>query len=236
MNRLVFVTGASAGIGAGIVRAARGAGASVASVSRREGPGIFHSADLSDPTSWSTVVDWMEQTVASSAADWIGFAHCAATLAPIGPAADVDLEAYARNVLLNSAAPQVLGAGFLGFMKRRNLGGSLLHISSGAATTAYPGWTSYGAAKAAVAQWTRTAGLESTGHVKVMCVAPGVVATAMQALIRSTAPERFPKVERFRDLRDEGKLADPDDVGARLWDVMCADHIESGAVLDLRNL
>lgn len=208
----------------------------MASVSRRDGPGTFLSADLADPGSWHDVISWFGERVDESQAEWVGLAHCAATLTPIGPAAGVDLEAYAANVLLNSAAPQVLGAGFLHLLNERNLEGTLLQISSGAATSPYPGWTSYCAAKAAVDQWTRAAGLEDTGAVRVLSVAPGVVETDMQAEIRSTSRQRFPGVERFHQLHDEGKLADPDQVGARLWRLMVSDDLESGVVTDLRQL
>jgi len=180
----------------------------------------------------------MRSVVGSSAADWLGFAHCAATLTPIGFAREVDAAAYTRNVLLNSASPQVLGAGFLRVASDAGLPGTLMQISSGASTSAYPGWSSYCAAKAAVDQWSRVAGREeahSNRQMTVMSVAPGVVATDMQAQIRRSSTDEFPQVAKFQALRDDGALADPTAVGTKLWRLLISDDIESGSVLDLRN-
>jgi NAD(P)-dependent dehydrogenase (short-subunit alcohol dehydrogenase family) len=239
MQRLLFVTGDSAGIGAGIAAAARRADATVAGMSRRSAEGPHLEIDLGEPTNWQRAIDWIDGTIAGHAPDWVGLVHCAATLDPIGFAGAVDLHGYRSNVLLNSAAPQVLGAGFLTIMDAVGSPGALMQISSGAASTVYPGWSSYCAAKAAVDQWTRVVGAERTAlgsPVRVMAVAPGVVATGMQDAVRGSAESDFPTVQRFRELHDEGHLADPAEVGRRLWDVLIDDSIDQGSVLDLRKL
>jgi benzil reductase ((S)-benzoin forming) len=150
----------------------------------------------------------------------------------------VDLAAYARNVLLNSAAPQVLGAAFLRAARRTRARCQLVMISSGAASNVYEGWTSYGAGKAAVDQWVRTAGAEEArrgGGCQVIAVAPGVVATAMQEQIRSTSNQDFPEVQRFVELHEEGVLRPPEEVARELWSLLDGE-LENGAVLDLRDL
>lgn len=238
MNRLLIVTGASSGIGAAVVSAAREE-ASIATVSRRPGPGNHLAADLADPTVWPEVGSWIATLVSGEEWDWVGFVHCAATLDPMGPAAEVDSGAYARNVLLNSAAAQVLGQHFLRSMTSSVAEGVVCQVSSGAASTPYPGWSSYCAGKAAVDQWTRTVGIEqghAGGRIRVMSVAPGVVDTDMQASIRSMPGDRFPNVDRFRRLHETGALADPAEVGRRLWQLMQRRDLDNGAVLDLRSV
>ncbi|MEX0834806.1 MAG: hypothetical protein WD010_01855, partial [Nitriliruptor sp.] len=69
--------------------------------------------------------------------------------------------------------------------------------------------------------------------VRVLAVAPGVVATDMQVAIRATDAADFPNVDRFRDLHASGELADPDDVAARLWRRL--DDPGAGPVTDLRD-
>ena len=81
------------------------------------------------------------------------FFHSAGTLTPIGYAGEVDPAAYRRNVLLNSAAPQVLGDAFLRAAQKTRARCDLVFISSGAARSLYEGWTSYAAGKAAVDQY-----------------------------------------------------------------------------------
>jgi benzil reductase ((S)-benzoin forming) len=150
----------------------------------------------------------------------------------------VDSEAYTRNVLLNSASPQVLGAAFLHAARRCQARCHLVMIGSGAAHSVYEGWTSYGAGKAAVDQWVRTAGAEQArrgGRVTVLSIAPGVVATAMQEEIRATDPADFPDVERFVELHEGGELREPKTVARELWSLLDR-PLENGSVLDLREL
>jgi NAD(P)-dependent dehydrogenase (short-subunit alcohol dehydrogenase family) len=236
--QLTLVIGASAGIGRAFVEVARSEGAVVATVSRGATAGDHAlRIDLADPPSWLTVADWFESLVSAERWDRVDVLHAAATLEPIGPAGHVDAAAYQRNVLLNSAAPQVLGAASVGILNRHGRTGCLMMLSSGAARTAYEGWSSYGAGKAAMDQWVRAVGAEQSRRpapVVVLSVAPGVVATAMQEQIRATTPARFPRVDRFRRLHEEGELASTDAVARRLWDLMHDPAAVNGDVIDLR--
>lgn len=239
MTSLVIVTGGSAGIGRALLAHAP-EGASRIDVSRRgcDLPGVEHvPADLADPSGWATVADVLADRIRAAEVDRITIVLNAGVIEPIGPAGRVDADGYTRSVLLNGAAPQVLGHRLLAALadhptERREL----VLISSGAARTAYPGWSAYGAAKAATDHWARTVAAEQDGAdrpVRVLAVAPGVVATDMQVAIRATDAADFPNVDRFRDLHASGELADPDDVAARLWRRL--DDPGAGPVTDLRD-
>lgn len=237
---LTFITGGSSGIGAALERRAEQEGEATATISRSPDRGRFrYSVDLADPATWEDTVRWIDSIITDSEPERVTFFHCAATLDPIGFAGEVDLGAYAGNVMLNSASPQVLGAGFVESMIGRSATGVLVQISSGAATTAYPGWSSYCAAKAAVEHWARTVGKELSQRgrdIKVMAVTPGPVDTPMQDRIRSVDPERLPNVERFRKLKRDDELRDPDEVAAKLWRLARDPGVDNGAILDLREL
>ena len=239
MNHLVIVTGASSGIGEAFAALAHQRGAVIATTGRRDTVGDHTwNTDLSDPDSWPEMIGWWSDLMWAEPWARVDLVHAAATLTPIGPASGVDPAAYRSNVLLNSAAPQVLGAGFLRTANRLGIPGRLVLLSSGAAHTPYEGWSSYGAGKAAVDQWVRSVGVEQDRlavPVKVLSVAPGVVATAMQEEIRRTSEAEFPKVRRFEDLHRHAELADPHDVAVRLWDLMDDAAVPNGAVTDLRN-
>lgn len=237
MSMLLFVTGGSAGIGQALVGAAP-AGTRVVDVSRSGADRADRhvAADLSDPASWPRVRAVVHEEVDGFAGDRVTFVHAAGALEPIGFAGEVDPDAYARNVLVNAAAGQVLGDGFLAAVRARDdLRRELVLVTSGAARTPYPGWSAYGAGKAALDQWVRTVGEEQQqrGHVLVCAVAPGVVATAMQAAIRASDPRDFPRVERFRDLHADGALRDPATVAADLWRLL-DEGVATGSVVDLR--
>ncbi len=166
------------------------------------------------------------------------FVHAAATLHPIGFAGEVDASAYRRQVLINSAAPQVLGDAFVRAVADRGVEGRLVMLTSGAASSVYEGWSAYGPAKAAVDHWVRTVGAERDrrgGRCRVLAVAPGVVATAMQEEIRATPEDRFPAVARFHELHEEGELRDPEVTARDIWRLLDRD-LPNGEVTDLRDL
>ena len=142
---------------------------------------------------------------------------------------------YQSNVLLNSAAGQVLGHYFLKAVSGRTGRHELIMITSGAATAPFAGWSAYGAGKAALEQWVRTVGLEQAGRGRaiVAAIAPGVVDTPMQSEIRGTSRSDFPTVGHFHELHDDGILVSPDNAAQRIWATV-ESGIESGAVLDMR--
>ncbi len=127
---------------------------------------------------------------------------------------------------LNSAAPQVLGQLFPAAARDVSARRHLVMLTSGAAKSVYEGWTSYGAAKAAIDQWVRDAGAEQNtrGGVQVLSVAPGTVDTGMQQQLRMTDEQSFPMRQKFLDLHAAGGLSEPADVA------------DNGSVVDLRKL
>src|SRR5262245_64153331 len=132
-----------------MARAVPFAGARGIDISRRGAAGVEHfPADLADPTEWARVADLFATEIERFAGERVVFVHSAGTLEPIGFAGEVDAEGYAREVLLNTAAPQVLGDAFLRAAGGTEAPCTLLFISSGAASSVYEGWTAYGAGKA----------------------------------------------------------------------------------------
>jgi benzil reductase ((S)-benzoin forming) len=242
VESLIWISGASSGIGAALAATQPFDDAHVIDISRSGGaPHAEHlPADLSDPASWAAV----EAHFAAQLGDFKGsraiFVHNAGTLTPIGFAGEVDSEAYRRNVLLNAAAPAALGHAFLRAVAESLYDGEthLLMLTSGAGRSPYEGWSAYCAGKAAVDMWVRTVGLEQQHRprgCRVVAVAPGVVDTGMQAEIRGTDEVRFPHVERFQGLHERGELRDPEQVARALWALLERD-LDSGTVLDLRDV
>ncbi|GAA1547878.1 SDR family oxidoreductase [Kribbella hippodromi] len=236
MSTLVWISGASAGIGAALAAAVPFPGARVVDISRGGGTAEHFRADLSEPADWSRVADHFAAELAAYAGERVIFIHNAGTVTPIGPAAGADPAAYARAVLLNSAAPQVLGAAFLRASAHLSCERHLIMLSSGAAKTAYAGWSSYNAGKAAVEHWVRTVGQEQPADgCRVISVAPGVVDTAMQSAIRATDETDFPSVARFHDLKRSGALTTPEAAAAGIWSLVGRD-LANGSTVDLRDL
>ena len=233
MSSLIWISGASAGIGAALASAVPFPDARVIDLSRRGGTVEHFRADLSDPSDWRRVEQHFAAELAGFDGERVVFVHNAGTVVPIGPAAAVDADAYTRAVLLNSAAPQVLGRAFLRATAELDCEKHLVMLSSGAARNPYPGWSAYNAGKAAVEQWVRTVGAEENG-CRVIAVAPGVVDTAMQGDIRAVDERAFPAVERFRDLKRSGGLITAEQAAQGIWSLLDR-RLDSGTVLDLRD-
>lgn len=235
---LVWISGASSGIGQALAGTVPWAGARVIGIGRRKPDGLEHiEADLSDPSAWAAVGESFERELATFDGERAVFVHASGS-APVGFAGEVETGAYAAGVLLNSAAPQVLGHLFLAAARQApNARRWLVMITSGAARSVYPGWASYGAAKAAVDQWVRDVGAEQErrGGVQVLSVAPGTVDTSMQATLREASEHDFPNRQKFVDLHAGGKLADPTDVARTMWSLLDR-GMGNGSVVDLREL
>lgn len=237
-DSLIWISGASGGIGQALARTVPWDSARVIGISRSALDGIEHlEADLSDPNAWQTV----DQSFRRELKDFDGtrtvFVHAAGTLEPMGFVGEIDTDTYVRNVMLNSAAPQVLGQMFVTAVRDVPAQRHIVMLTSGAAKSVYPGWSSYGAAKAAVDQWVRNVGAEQSkrGGVHVTAVAPGTVDTAMQVLLRQTPAQDFPSRQKFVDLHATGKLSDPDAVARDIWSLLDR-GLDNGSVIDLRDL
>jgi NAD(P)-dependent dehydrogenase (short-subunit alcohol dehydrogenase family) len=235
---LIWISGASGGIGQALARTVPWESSRVIGISRTPLGDIDHlEADLSDPASWPAVDRSFRDELKGFTGDRVVFVHAAGTLDPMGFVGEVDTDTYTRNVILNSASPQVLGQMFVAAVRDVAARRHLVIMTSGAAKSVYPGWSSYGAAKASVDQWVRNVGAEqsSRGGVQVTAIAPGTVDTGMQALLRQTEAADFPSRQKFVDLHAAGKLADPDAVARDIWGLLDRD-LDNGSVVDLRDL
>ncbi|MCG5537523.1 SDR family oxidoreductase [Halorhodospira sp. 9622] len=213
-NDLVLVTGGGSGLGRALVRGLARDGAQVLTVGRRAEPlGETASvaperirtlsADIANPEDRARIVDaaqgWRVRAVV----------HNAGLLDPVGPLREVDLEAWRQAMAVNVEAPVFLTQGLLPRMER---GSRILHISSGAAHKPSMGWGAYCTSKAALFMIYQVYRDELwRDGILVGSVRPGVVDTPMQDHIRTQTPERFPAVDRFIKLKQNGQLHTPED-------------------------
>lgn len=237
---LVWISGASAGLGAALAATIPFESAELIDISRRGGtPGAHHVAvDLADPDSWQVVEKDFRQRIEADNPELVVFIHNAGTLTPLGSADHVDTEQYTRNVLLNSAAAQVLGQSFLSAVSGRDSEQHLIMLSSGAASRPHEGESSYCAGKAAIDQWVRTVGLEQQRRspgCRVISVSPGSVDTDMQAELRAASSDEVPVSGRFREMQALDNLAKPETVARTIWSLLDRD-LSSGTVLHVRDV
>jgi NAD(P)-dependent dehydrogenase (short-subunit alcohol dehydrogenase family) len=225
----ILVTGASRGLGAALARELAQRGARLLLVARgerelehvaagiRQSGGEAHTfaADVGDIAAI--------HPLAGTAAAVLGHVdivvHDASTLGPVPLRllADTACEDLQRVLGVNLIGPFRLTKALVGPMVLRGRG-LVVHLSSDAATNAYPRWGAYGTAKAALDHMARiwAAELDGTG-VRFLGIDPGEMDTDMH---RAAMPEA-----------DRSLLARPDAVAARIADLLAAGSIPSGSRL-----
>jgi benzil reductase ((S)-benzoin forming) len=217
---IVWITGASSGIGAALAQRAP-TGVRVIGVSRRPPPRGEHlPADLADPQAWRAVGAQVQATLARERPSSAALLHLAGALDPFGAADAVAEHDHDRSVLLNAAAGQVLGAGFLRACAREHVRATVVMCSSPAATAPRPGAAQYCAGKAALEMWARTVALEQAGRpdpAAVFAVVPYGVDTPMVRAAMAAPAAELPLGELFRTAAAERRLARPEDVADEIW-------------------
>lgn len=196
-----IVTGASRGLGAALAEELGRAGARLVLVSRdrealasvveriRARGGEAHAvvADVSSPESAALIAGTSGALVGPAEV----VVHNAGALGPVPlvPLADTSDADFEHALATNLLAPFRLTRALVGSMALRGRGTVVL-VSSDAATTPYPGWGAYGVSKAALDQLGRIwqAELSSTG-VRFLTVDPGEMDTRMH---REAVPEVDP--------------------------------------------
>lgn len=195
-NRTVLITGASRGIGAAMARGFAAEGASVVLLARSatslealageiEADGGQALAIGGDVSVWADVEGAVSQAVARFGALDV-LINNAGVIEPIARLADGDPAAWGQAIDINlkgayhglrAAIPAMLAAG----------GGTVINISSGAATSALEGWSHYCASKAGVLSLTACAAKEyGPQGIRVVGLSPGTVATEMQVAIKAS--------------------------------------------------
>ena len=241
MTIKAIVTGHSKGLGEGIAAALLAQGIAVLGVARRPAmqlterfPGLLteSAADLSDPAALSAWLAGASVHDFVQGATTILLVNNAGTVQPVGPLAEQDPMDVLRAVTLNVAAPLALAAAVVEV--RGDAVCKILHISSGAGRSAYPGWSVYCATKAALDRHAEAVLLDGDASVRCVSLAPGVIDTGMQEEIRGSTAEQFPMLERFIAMKEEGALQSAEATGADIVTLLLADGFGEVAVADIR--
>ena len=212
-GNVALVTGASRGIGAAAARRLARAGAKVVLAARSgdalEAVGGAIVGAGGDAVSIETDVTEYAQVAAAVALaiDRYGrldiLVNNAGLIEPIARIADSDPAAWGHVADINykgvyhglrAAIPEMLAGG----------GGTIVNISSGAATSALEGWSHYCSAKAAVLMLTRCAHMEYGEHgIRVVGLSPGTVATEMQDAIKASGINPVSRIDSSTHIAPE---------------------------------
>jgi NAD(P)-dependent dehydrogenase (short-subunit alcohol dehydrogenase family) len=206
---VVLVTGGGRGVGLGITRAFRDAGATVVICSRREPESVsgaelsgteFHSCDVRDADQVDGLIDWIAGRFGR-----LDVLVNNAGGAPPSDTATASPRFHTAVVDLNLLAPLQVSQRANAVMQTQETGGSIVMVSSVSASRASPGTAAYGAAKAGLNNLTATLAVEWAPKVRVNALEVGMVRTELADMYYDESTARTVPL---------GRLAEPDEIGS----------------------
>lgn len=241
---LYIVTGHTRGLGQALV-AQLGAEPDIDLVAlgrAKDGPipgGAQLFVDLADSRAVEAAFDRVEERLRGKRFAKAVLVNNAGVISPVGMVDRVEAIDLERALAVNFTAPILLMRRFLIATATSAKLRRVINISSGAGRRPIFGWGAYCAAKAGIDMVSRVAALEAqTAHtgVQVVSLAPGVIDTPMQGVVRSATPEEFVDVERFRQMKAAGELRDPVEVAADILRHERSGKLFAEPIADLRTL
>jgi benzil reductase ((S)-benzoin forming) len=237
---LYVVTGATRGLGAALAeRIAAQPENELVTMSRSASPG-GHSilVDFAHGDAVHRAGDALCAHIAGKTYARAVLINNAGVVSPVGPLDEIDGDALQANLQVNLIAPMLLMQAFLRSTAHVPLR-RIINISSGAGRRPIFGWSGYCAAKAGLDMASRVVALECETRgmaVEVVSLAPGVIDTGMQEVVRGARVEQFVDVERFRAMKEQGVLRPAADVAADILRLEASGALKGDAVQDLREL
>src|SRR5262245_37210721 len=193
----VLVTGAASGLGLAIARAAQAEGAAITAIDRVSSP--FDNSRICD------ITDEDQVKRALSALPRLDAVVNSAGIARRAKVDEADMADFDAVMAVNVRGAFLVSKYALPHL--RSFGGSILHLSSGVATTGLRNRAAYTASKGAILSLTRNMALDyAADKVRVNCLCPGFVDTPLLATI---TPERRARLTALHPL---GRLGTSEDV------------------------
>ncbi len=189
-GQVAVVTGAASGIGLAAALALADAGAKLVLLDRDEagcravadtiaaagGEAHCRALDVTSEADWQEAEEWI-----ASEFGRLDILVNSAGVALSDRVGDATLEIHRKTFAVNVEGTLLGMAAALRFMRRQGKG-AIINLSSTASLRSNPTMASYGASKAAVAHFTRSAALETmrAGHdIRINAIHPGLIETSM---------------------------------------------------------
>ena len=226
-----YITGTSRGIGKAFAEhLLKDLSNNVIGISRHssiEHPNYRHfNLDLTD---MNALVDFKFSIHAD--AKKIYLINNAGSLGLIKPVGKSDASTIIKDYTLNLIAPSVLTNAFINCYSSANAEKVIVNISSGAGKNPTDGWAVYCASKAGIDMFSRVVDLEQKiksqsnksgfhKEFKIFSIAPGVVNTSMQDVIRTASKDDFSRVDDFKAYKATNQLLEPEFVSKKYLKIL----------------
>lgn len=224
-SSIVWISGATEGIGLGLARNVPYAPARIINLSRRDHPD-FESQylDLASEPSWDAVGAHFADTLRTFHGQRAIFIQNAHMKGMTGFAGEVPEQEYARDVTANVAAPLRLGDLFLRAVRDSGFAGEagLVMLSSASARSPYEGQSVYCAGKAALEMWVRVVrreiALRERRGMWVTAVRPGFVDTGLTRHMAAMSDTDYPVASTLRNqMKVRQDVMDIDSAARQIW-------------------
>lgn len=149
----------------------------------------------------------------------------AGTLGEIKHLGKISNKSIKDGFTVNVIAPAILMNNFIKAYKDISAEKIIINLTSGAAQNPYDGWAIYSPSKAAIDMLSRVGALEqelegSDSPVKIKALAPGVVETQMQQIMRNLKDKDFSRKQKFVELHTNNELYPPEEVAKAFVRIM----------------
>lgn len=247
IKRLIIISGTSRGLGFALAQQftnentlligiARSNNSELAAICHNTNTAYQHiTADLARPQGSEHAAQQLEQILLQHPdAEQYFLINNAGTVAPMAQTHQLhDPQSIAHALQLNIGSVISLTATFLTHTPATS-DRRVLTISSGAGRKAMPGWSVYGATKAAVDYYTQTLALEHP-DVRTVALAPGIIDTDMQAEIRASDSDAFPNREHFVSLHQNQQLASATSTAEKISRYLANNDFGAKTIDDIRH-
>lgn len=232
-SKVIVITGASAGLGAGMASWFADQGAALGLCARRTPAAsgertVAMSVDVTDAGRL--------REFATSVSARLGpidlWINNAAALGPITPQRSLSYEDLEDHFAVNVGGVLNGTQAFLERLDADEHRGALVNISSGLARKGLAGVSAYSAAKAAVDRLTEVVAAEEPDVLTMaLAVSPGIVETGMQVALRDEDASVLHDVGMFREFKEEGSMNSPAWVAEHIAAWVFGESVPDGVIV-----
>ena len=158
----------------------------------------------------------------------------AANLGEIMPLHLKNSSTIIKDYNLNIITPTLLCSIFINiYLKNKK---TIINVSSGAAKSDIPSWSTYCATKSALDRLTTVLSEETHEKLNVFSIHPGIVDTSMQKSIREADGKLFPMLDRFIKYHEDNELENAKKIAEKFYYVIKNEDKFSQKILFLRDI
>lgn len=238
---IIIITGASKGIGSALYEQLTAQGKTVIGLARTNTNDLqqFVQTDLTELHTLPNIIKEMIERYRDQARSFT-LINNAGTVEPIGLVGKIEAHKMGQATQLNLLAPMILCNTFIQELETFSGEKNIVNISSGAGRKPYAGWGVYCTTKAGLDHFSTVVYEEqkrASNPVNIVSIAPGIIDTNMQAVIRASEEEEFPLLERFKDYKTAGVLSSPAETASKLIAFYQSEKFkDSEPIVDIRTV